>query len=172
MDDGLKQRIIGAIVLLAIAVIFIPVMFDKERIAPVDKKTKIPSAPHMEIDSIEPPKKIIVSEQAKSAAEIFVPDDEILVDQTPEKPSINKKGVPNSWVIQAASFLHQKHAEEFRDRLVTDGYLAFTRDVETEKGKMVRVYVGPKIDKRRLLAEQKEIETRYKLSTLLLKFFP
>jgi DedD protein len=45
MNDGLKQRIIGALVLVALAVIFLPVLFDKERIAPVDRATQIPLAP-------------------------------------------------------------------------------------------------------------------------------
>ena len=45
MNDGLKQRIIGAVVLLALAVIFVPVIFDKERITPVDRKTQIPIMP-------------------------------------------------------------------------------------------------------------------------------
>ena len=172
MDDGLKQRIIGAIVLLALAVVFIPVIFDKERIEPVDKKTRIPAAPHIETISIESTKKIPINEPAKKAAKIFIPDDQIIVDEKPEEPSINKKGVPNSWVLQIASFLHEKHALEFRDRLVTDGYAAFTRQVETDKGKMVRVFVGPKIDKNRLLAQQKQIEKKYELNTLFLKFFP
>ena len=45
MNDGLKQRIIGAVVLLALAVIFVPVIFDKERITPVDRNTQIPIMP-------------------------------------------------------------------------------------------------------------------------------
>jgi len=45
MNDGLKQRIIGALVLVALGIIFIPVIFDKERIVPVDRTTQVPPEP-------------------------------------------------------------------------------------------------------------------------------
>ncbi|WP_096084525.1 SPOR domain-containing protein [Agaribacterium haliotis] len=45
MNDGLKQRIVGALVLMALGIIFVPVIFDKERIVPVDRTTQIPQAP-------------------------------------------------------------------------------------------------------------------------------
>lgn len=55
MDDGLKQRIIGALVLLAIAIIFVPVFFDQERIVPLDRTTQVPLAPEIEPIEIEKP---------------------------------------------------------------------------------------------------------------------
>lgn len=48
MNDGLKQRIVGALVLLALGIIFIPVIFDKERIEPVDRVSQIPPEPQIE----------------------------------------------------------------------------------------------------------------------------
>lgn len=66
MNDGLKQRIIGAAVLLALAVIFVPVIFDKERITPVDRNTQIPIMPPAiaETDAA-----ILISKQAAIAQE-------------------------------------------------------------------------------------------------------
>ena len=46
-DDGLKQRLIGAVVLLALGVIFLPVLFDRDRIEPIDQETLIPEAPEV-----------------------------------------------------------------------------------------------------------------------------
>jgi len=66
MNDGLKQRIIGAVVLLALAVIFVPVIFDKERITPVDRNTQIPIMPPIiaETDAA-----ILISKKAEIAQE-------------------------------------------------------------------------------------------------------
>lgn len=66
MNDGLKQRIIGAVVLLALAVIFVPVIFDKERITPVDRNTQIPIMPPTiaKTDAA-----ILIAKQAESAQE-------------------------------------------------------------------------------------------------------
>ena len=80
--------------------------------------------------------------------------------------------MPNSWVLQVASFRFEKHAEDFRDKLVAEGYAAYIRTVSVESGKMRRVYVGPKIDKRVLLKQKKEIEEKYRVTSILLKFDP
>jgi DedD protein len=56
MNDGLKQRIVGALVLIALGVIFVPVLFDRERIAPVDRNTLIPPEPDIAVLPLpEPP---------------------------------------------------------------------------------------------------------------------
>ena len=206
MDDGLKQRIIGAIVLFALAVIFIPIVFDRERIEPVSKKSQIPVAPHIETITIDAPKKIEIKNPAKSRKDIFVPDEnqpvEVVDIEEPTQeeqskeissakaaskamtskekaakekalqPSLSDKTTPNAWVLQIASFLHDKHAKDLRDKLLKQGYAAYIRDVETSKGNRKRVFIGPKIDKKRILADKKKIEKEFKVESLLLKFEP
>lgn len=172
MDDGLKQRLIGAFVLLALAVIFVPVMFDRERMVPVDKKTQIPAAPYIEpvtVEEIKPPE---VKEEAEAPEEMYVPDANVVIDEVAEAPSYDDKGVPRGWVLQIASFRFEEHAEQLRDKLLADGYASYTRSVSTDRGKMTRLYVGPKLDKEVLLAQKKEIEAKHKVSAIVLKFEP
>lgn len=172
MDDGLKQRLIGAFILFALGVIFIPVVFDRDRIEPVDKKTQIPAVPHIEpvdIDASQPPE---VKEIAKPAVEMYLPDETKEVSEEPENFSVNNEGVPNSWVLQTGSFRFEKHAEQFRDTLIKEGYSAYTRTAVTDKGKMTRVYVGPKLDKNLLLEQKGQIEKKHNTSAILLKFKP
>ncbi len=172
MDDGLKQRLIGAFVLFALAVIFVPVVFDRERIEPVDRKTQIPPAPHVEPVEIERAIAPVVGKQAESAREMFIPDDQKVVDLQPEAPSVDENGVPKSWVLQVASFRFEKHAKQLRDRLIADGYAAYIKNVDTSRGKMTRLYVGPKLDKNVLIRQKKEIEDKHKVSSILLRFEP
>ncbi len=172
MDDGLKQRIIGAFVLLAIAVIFVPVLFDKERIEPVDRKTQIPPAPYIEPIVIEYPVAPEPLGKVQNPEEMFVPDEKTLQNLDPVKPSLDEKGLPQSWVLQLASFKSNDHATKFRDKLIADGYAAFIREINTKHGKMTRVYVGPKLDKSRLLKEKEKIEKVHKLTAIVLKFEP
>lgn len=172
MDDGLKQRLIGAFVLLALAVIFLPVVFDRERIEPVNKTTQIPLAPIIEPIEIKSPEPPVVEFEAKPADEMYIPDDSVEEDAEPEISKFDSEGVPNSWVLQIASFRFVKHAEQLRDKLIDGGYSAYTRSVTTDRGKMTRVYVGPKLEKSILLTQKKEIETNYKVSAMLLKFKP
>jgi len=172
VDDGLKQRLIGAFVLFALGVIFVPVLFDRERIEPVNKTTLIPPVPHIDpvvIEKVEPPP---VEEPAKTANEMFVPEPEVEEDLAPEKPGVDNKGVPKGWVLQVGSFRFQKHAEQLRDKLIADGYAAYTRTLDTKSGKMTRLFVGPKLDKTILIAQKTEIDKKYKVSAILLKFDP
>lgn len=173
MDDGLKQRLIGAFVLLALGVIFIPVLFDREKIEPVDKRTQIPLAPLVESIVIERAVAPEVEHAAEPAEEMFIPDEsEVETTKLEVEPTFDSNGVPNSWVVQVASFRVEKHAEELRDILIKDGYAAYLRNVSTERGEMTRLYVGPKFDKNILVGQKKEIEKEHKLSAIILKFTP
>lgn len=54
--DGLKQRIIGALVLVSLAVIFVPMLFDEPHSERTSNPIKIPEEPPFpEVDAPEPP---------------------------------------------------------------------------------------------------------------------
>ena len=173
MDDGLKQRVVGAVVLLAIGVVFIPVVFDRERIEPVDRDTQIPNIPTIELVEFSVASTPLpVPSTAKPAASIFVPDEKKAVPEKPEPISHATNGTPNSWVLQIASYRFEGHAEQTRDKLIALGYAAYVRDVETERGKMTRLFVGPKIDKSVLIEAKGVIAKEFGVQPILLKFEP
>ncbi|TVZ39503.1 DedD protein [Alteromonadaceae bacterium 2753L.S.0a.02] len=172
MDDGLKQRIIGAFVLVAVGVVLLPLIFDRERIEPVNRKTQIPLAPHIETVDIQAPIEKPVEERAAPPDTMFLPDKDKDVATVGDEPVLDTKGVPNSWVIQVASYRFEGHAEKMRDKLIADGYSAYIRDVKTERGKLRRLFIGPNLDKSKLEKIQQSIEKKYSLSTILLKFEP
>lgn len=63
MDDGLKQRLVGAIVLVAIAVLFLPSLFERDSRLTVDLSSEIPREPPvttrmLEVQEPERPKDI------------------------------------------------------------------------------------------------------------------
>lgn len=176
MNDGLKQRLIGAVVLLALAMIFIPVFFDRENIEPVDRKTQIPVAPVIEknpVPKFEQPKmETPIREMVKAPEDIFVPDETQPESLTPEKPGLDEKGVPKSWILQVASYGTEKRAITLRGELIDLGYESYTRSVKTDAGKMTRVYVGPNFNKGRILDAKKKIDKKYDISTIVLKYKP
>ncbi len=169
MDDGLKQRIIGAFVLIAIIVIFVPVFFDENRLTPLDRTSRIPLQPEMETVEIKPPVEPEIEEPAPIPEESFIPDETKPQTLTEEAPGFTEEGLPKSWALQLASFDDKQRAEAFRDKLLKDGYDAYIREVDTSKGKKNRVYVGPKLDKQALVKEKQKIDKQYKLTAILLK---
>ncbi len=197
MDDGLKQRLVGAVVLLALAVIFVPVIFDREQLQPVDRRTQIPIAP--EITPVTVPEPEIAADVAPAPPleEVFVPEepsaagslvttsleatadvaesdvtDSKAIELDVTEPRLTAEGVPEAWVLQVASFKSAERAQELRDKLIAEGYTAFTQLVQADQGAMTRLFVGPKLDKGRLLEEQATIEEKFQLSTFILKFKP
>lgn len=177
MDDGLKQRLIGAIVLLALAVIFVPVIFDREQLQPVDRQSQVPPAPDIVPVTIPEPEQTMADvEPAPPVDEIFLPDEASSASEQPapevEQPALNAQGVPNAWTLQVASYSNAERAEEMRELLTDAGYTAYTRVARNAQGEMTRLFVGPKLDKASLQAEQKAIEEKYQVSTLLLQFKP
>lgn len=171
MDDGLKQRIIGAFVLVALVVIFVPIFFDKDRIVPLDQTSLIPLQP--DIDAVEliiPDSTVQEESEVFNAKDVFTPNETQPQTMVEEAPQISEKGMPLSWTLQIASFREEKRAVELRDKLIADGYSAYTKEVETNRGTMMRVYVGPKLNKNSLIAQKKKIDKEYNLSALILRF--
>jgi hypothetical protein len=85
VDDGLKQRIVGAFVLVAIGVVFIPVVFDRERIEVLNRKTQIPPAPHIEPISIPAPIQPIAIEKLSPPPTAYIPNDRSIQPDTIEQ---------------------------------------------------------------------------------------
>ncbi len=172
LDDGLKQRLVGALVLLALAVIFLPVLFDRDPMAPVDRASQIPRAPEIITVEIKPPATPADFAAAPPPSEMYIPDETRAVPPTPEPPGLAPDGTPKSWVLQVASFRQETHAEDLRKKLAAEGFPAYTRAMAYKNGTVNRVYVGPKLDKEALLREKEAIALRFGLQALVLPFTP
>lgn len=74
MDDGLKQRLLGALILLALAVIFIPVLFDRERMEPINTTSQVPPRPEVKMLEVPEPRKPDWSQPVTAPRQQFVPE--------------------------------------------------------------------------------------------------
>lgn len=179
MHDGLKQRLIGAIVLLALAVIFVPVIFDRGQVKPVDRTSRIPDAPVITPVTVPEPEVTIAIDPAPPVDDIFQPEEVVqepvqapATEPVVEQPGLDAQGLPNAWTLQVASYRSAERAAEMEKLLREQGYSAYTRVIRSDQGEMTRLFVGPKLDKSTLLKEQKEIEEQFKVSTMVLQFKP
>ena len=106
---------------------------------------------------------------------LSLPEKEQQVDKSDinkAEPTIGIAGTPNSWVLQIASYRFEAHAKERRNQLLEKGYAAFTRTVETKRGKMTRLYVGPNLEKRKIVAAKKAIDEMLGVETVVMKSEP
>jgi DedD protein len=192
VDEHLKQRLVGASVLVALAVIFLPSFFQKTERVEINTRSQIPEAP-----SIEP---IVINKPIKpagvvvpAASELFQPAPQPLentevienimplvkqatinsVVETPKTDArLNSQGVPLGWVLQVASFKSKASAENFVATLSIGNDKAYFKSAKTSQGQFYRVYVGPLIDKKQAEARQQEIDKIHKVKSQLLRFNP
>jgi len=191
VDDGLKQRVVGAVVLLALSVLFVPVLFEPEFKRELDRTSQIPPALGLTPLRVSDPVKPEAIEPAKAAASMYqledaaepVPVKPVKVTEPVraalvEKPTqaqrdlLDSRGVPQAWAVQVASFNTEARARVLRDELLEKSFPAFTRTLQTTKGRVTRVYVGPKILREKALAVKNELDKSLKINSLLVKFKP
>lgn len=187
MDDGLKQRLVGALVLMALGVLFIPALFEPENRRQIDRTPQVPAAPAIEPMTIRQPVSNPDIEPAKPPKEMYrlLPVEEKQpepvkqeVAKKAEKPApvkavtLNNEGVPKGWVVQVASYNTPEAAKGFLSKLQNADYPAFTKTLKTSKGVVTRIYIGPKISKDSAAKLQQELNKKYGLKTLLARFEP
>lgn len=171
-EDGLKQRLIGAIVLLALAVIFLPVVFERKHLEPIDTQSLIPPEPEI-APLIEPPEALPPEDvQAPEPDVMFVPDERHQASAQPEPMGLDTAAEVKSWVLQLASFREHDHAKALEKKLISDGFTAFSRESRYKNGSVVRVYIGPKLDKSELQRIKAQVDERFEVQSILLEFRP
>lgn len=74
MSDRFKQRLVGALVLVALAVVFLPVLFNLEPRRPLDQTSQIPPAPEVEPVEVDEPREPEVTSEPPLHEQAFQPD--------------------------------------------------------------------------------------------------
>lgn len=176
MKDGIlkyKHRVIGALVLVALAVIFIPmvltgqgsldigahrVTIPAEREMPASSPPVIAASPTVELT--EPPRGALVvpmetNTEPRAATEsvtsVPIAPAPTEVPDTTLTTAPASKGAP-AWAVQVGSFNNKNSAFHLRDTLRTKGFAAYVEHVSAKEGAIYRVRVGPELQ--RTLAEE------------------
>lgn len=188
MSSLLKARILGFLVLLSLAIIFLPWVFDGTGVNERKQMDmSIPPAPDMpEIVVNQPTRAQLdkpLSEPAPIKPETARLEEESKVE-TPqseskkptkaepklsladEKPALDQEGIPVAWTLQLASFQDKTNAENLRILLIKKGYKAYSR----ERDGLSKVFVGPDIQRTQIEKLRAELKKEFKLDGLILRF--
>ncbi len=176
MTSALKNRLVGTIIVVALAVIFLPDFLDGKKQTNREPFVSVPTNPP--VKPIVEPEPFPSERVAKAAIQAVEIEDEVAVDdslalnessepltnEVQEKPELedelasqtivdasNEKGDEDAgWVIQLGSFRHEKNVKALLDKLEKAGYRAFSRKIQTSSGPLNKVFVGPDLDKKAL----------------------
>ena len=153
VDRHLKERLVGAAVLAAVAYILIPEMLD----GPRDAVTPAPSGePAVDggmksytIDLTAPKTREVESPPAQQAEKPAPkPTDSMASkpERAPEKPSAAAPA-DGAWAVQVASFGARATSERIAEELKANGFSAYVVTFVAKEQTMYRVRVGPVRDR-------------------------
>jgi DedD protein len=174
MDRSLKERIIGAVVLVVFAVMVVPVFLDgpSTKTEIITESVSLPGQNGqtrktqtivLERDRTEPVP-VSVSGNTSGAdnkpAVIHVKKDQPVADKSlgtgpvksESKAAGNTKLVQaisptGMWAVQLGSFSNQANADRLAADLRKQGFAAFLSQLQTESGSLHRVRIGPQKDR-------------------------
>lgn len=174
MDRALKERIIGAAVLVLVVVLVVPVFLDgpPEQGEVVSERVPLPgqsehetktvvldrdrSTPVPANDSGERPATTPRPEPAPAQAKVQSdPEPEPAVTRPAPEPVAEESAPPPAadasstgmWAVQLGSFGNADNAERLAADLRKEGHAAFLSQVSTPAGQRHRVRIGPQKDK-------------------------
>jgi DedD protein len=183
LDNGLKQRMVGALVLLALAVIFLPMLFSRQDEAPnlVVDAPAMPVAPAPVFAELEPvivPEPLLFEEPEPEPESIEVapaPAQPVVSAPAPvAQPApapvkrLDGNNLPISWSVQLASLSSRPGAETLQKTLRSQGYNAYIRTVDG----MNRVFVGPLIERAEADRLRDQLNRQHKLNGFVVRFQP
>ena len=168
MERALKERIVGAVVLVIFVVLVVPVFLDgppgadevvsarvllpgqedqdnKTVVLERDRSVPIPAA---DVDADAASDRVVAVQQAPESQPVVEPPPVVVIEEPeklPEKvvslnPSASETGM---WAVQLGSFSDKQNAEKLAAGLRKQGFAAFLSKLAKDGGELHRVRIGP-----------------------------
>jgi len=173
MDRALKERILGAAVLVVVAVLIVPVFLDgppgEEEI--VSERVSLPGQAEQKVQTVvlnrdrSEPVPAATSNGEEAAAAAAQPSESTAQKQQPTvvpaaakkqpaqaTPQAASRSATGMWAVQLGSFSTQQNAERLAADLRRKGFAAFLSQLATDSGQLHRVRIGPQKDRESAVA--------------------
>ena len=199
MEQGLKERLVGAAVIVIVAVIFIPMLLDDtENKDIVITESNIPPKPENipELPEDNDFSSRIIPLQKEAPASGTVETESMPVEEEPvpaeEKPettvsehattgqtpttSVVKSEEPATnvglaaWVVQLGSFSSQGNAESLNKKLRAAGFRSFVEPLKQKNAIAYRVRVGPELKRSDAEAINAKLKQTMKLEGIVVQY--
>ncbi len=157
MEVPLQQRIVGAIVLVTLGVIFIPALLDgsgyrsrQVQDIEVKEKPEFPPLTQKSVTPISTPLEANKLEQVKAR--------QADPDQAHDKPV-------KSFALQVGTFSSNENAEKMRDEMREAGYTAYIQKSTSKGISSYKVRIGPELERSVLEKIKKEVKKSHKIDS-------
>ncbi len=196
MDQNLKNRLVGIVVIFSLAVIFLPMILDGSGVQQRQKEIVIPPKPDI-LPKVDLQQKVAEAERKAAAIpELTLPvvdensppePEPAEIAQAAEEPAETKPAVAaaaqpkaeseapkpggTTWVLQVGSFQDRSKALAERDRVrKSDIAAVFVEQFELNGKTTYRVRLGPFVNRDRARVAQNKIKAKYNIDGIILKY--
>ena len=200
MNPLTKQRLVGTVVLVALGIVFWPLIFDAPDVhdpialkamsdKPFVDRTPIPMPESFETvvketlpdsPSIEAGVQLAADENTRTGADAaglqaLRGSDELarnseLTESGNGDTLVDEAGLPIFWVLQVATVGSSDRADELVAALERRGYRAFSKQYLRVAEQLYRVQIGPKVDRARLMQIKPEIDSILAVDSQVLRY--
>ncbi|RMH47972.1 MAG: SPOR domain-containing protein [Gammaproteobacteria bacterium] len=173
-DPTLTQRLLGALVLVALGVIFLPLILDGRKLQQFEEDL-IPPRPNdpqlVELTARLNDENHLLAHQAKEADK---PDTALKKEEKKGATTTIEFPSARGWVVQVGAFAERSNAENLVGRLKEAGYAAYiSRFQQKRQGRVWhRVYVGPFADEEKAKNAASALKRFPKVSPVVVVFDP
>ncbi len=190
MNEQVKQRLVGAVVLVSLAVIFIPMLLDGGNNSSMPRYgSNIPTQPDFDFEPLEIPLQPIEPIPADRPRVIDKVEPAVVAASKPAeskptapsqpakaqpKPAITEaakpaaKGSPVAWIVQVGSFSQSANALALRDKLRKNGFTAFVEKYRDKGKTSYRVRVGPELKRETAEKHLQRLKQKLKLKGIIM----
>jgi DedD protein len=183
MTEDLRKRLIGAAVLVSLAVIFIPMLLEKETV--IDSSIYSSNIPQRDTPAFNQTElseqDLIRKKQELAFGTTIKPQEDTQVktvsitatkdnEASQSSQNITTRVGLTSWIVQVGSFSNQENAIKVVDQLRKAGYDTHLETAQVKSKKVYRVRVGPEVDKNNADKIAKAISKKFFLSAKVLRY--
>jgi DedD protein len=181
VSERARYRLTGAVFLIALAAILLPMVFDGTGVEQDGLQGEPFEVSGDDVTEVEIPAPTLDEAKLAAATEVRQSVDDEGFDRATGlrigEPALRQEEgssrVPiDAWAVQVASFSEHANAEKFKDRLRQDGYAAFLSETKGTAGRSTRVAVGPFIERPEAERLRGEIARRYDAQAIVVRFEP
>ena len=197
MDQNIKNRLVGVIVIFALAVIFLPMILDGSGLRKSEHEVVIPAQPLVSADPQFDDKIIELQQGVEDLPDLqprFVDEDaparpegdrssagvasgsvaratpQEAAQAAPETPTEARPG-GDSWVLQVGSFQDRSKALAQRDSLrKSDIAAVFIEQFDIDGKSSYRVRLGPFISREQSRVAQNKVKAKHDIDGIIMKY--
>lgn len=198
MDTIVKQRLVGALILLALGVVFWPIIFVREPSQVAAVSVAVPPEPQVDLSMLPEPDNIGLRRGGVAQVQ-ELPDADVIMDQlrdegeidslpssdsvisipdpsaastTLGQPALDDDGLPIAFTLQVATMAQKARAEALRDQLLERGYKGYLKRLRRDDKVLYRVLVGPRYTRQELEPIKLAIDESWRVESLIMRYLP